>query len=81
MVKNAKAEEISWDKLIPTDFDPNEAVSEYIDKLNSLEDNSLEAMELYGKIQAILDNAPINKTLDGKTIKMCQMMELLFVSY
>jgi len=64
------AEEISWDKLIPADYDPNAAIEEYIEQLDKLQDTDQEAMEIYGKIQAVLDNAPVNKELDGKTIKM-----------
>lgn len=64
------AEEISWDKLVPADYDPNAAIEKYIKKLDTLQDSDQEAMEIYGKIQAVLDNAPVNKELDGKTIKM-----------
>lgn len=66
----SKAEEIGWEKLIPADYDPNEAVGEYIEELNKLNDDDQEAIVLYGKIQAELDNAPVNTEMDGKTIKM-----------
>lgn len=65
-----KAQEISWDKLVPADYDPNAVIREYIEKLDKLQDSDQEAMVLYGKIQAELDNAPVNTELDGKLIKM-----------
>ena len=67
---STKAEEISWDRLIPADYDPNEAINGYIEELEKLQDGDQKAMEIYGKIQAELDNAPVNMSLDGKTIKM-----------
>lgn len=69
-VTSTKAEEISWDKLIPADYDPNEAINGYIEQLEKLEDGDQEAMEIYGKIQAELDNAPVNMSMNGKNIKM-----------
>ena len=66
----SKVEEISWDKLIPADYNPEEAVGEYLEQLEKLQDGDLEAAVIYGKIQAELDNAPVNMELDGKTIKM-----------
>jgi len=63
-------EEISWDKLIPENYDPSTIIDKYSEQLENLRDEDPKAMELYGKIQAELDNAPVNMSLDGKTIKM-----------
>ncbi|MEB8433535.1 DUF3299 domain-containing protein [Cocleimonas sp. KMM 6892] len=63
-------ETISWDKLIPESYDPSVIIDKYSEELESLTDDDPKAMELYGKIQAELDNAPVNMSLDGKTIKM-----------
>ena len=68
--KNTEATEITWDELIPEDYDPNAAINGYIEQLESLDDNDQKAMEIYGKIQAELDNAPVNVSLDGRQIKM-----------
>ena len=68
--KPSKVEEIGWDKLVPGDYNPNEAISALTEKLNKLQDGDKEAMVLYGEIQSVLDNAPVNMALDGKTIKM-----------
>lgn len=65
-----KAEEISWNHLIPPDYNPNKAIGKYLEQLEDLKDDDQEAMVIYGKIQAELDNAPVNMSLDGKTIKM-----------
>jgi len=69
-ITTSKVEEISWDKLIPAGYDPEEAIGKYIKQLDKLQDNDQEAVVIYGKIQAELDNAPVNMSLDGKTIKM-----------
>jgi len=66
----SKVEEISWDKLIPAGYNPEEAIGKYINQLAELQDNDPEAAVIYEKIQAELDNAPVNMSLDGKTIKM-----------
>jgi len=68
--EKSEVEEISWDKLIPADYDPNEAIGKYTEQLEKLQDSDQEAAVIYGKIQAELDNAPVNMSLDGKTIKM-----------
>ena len=65
-----EVEEISWDKLIPADYDLNKAIGKYTEQLEKLQDSDQEAAIIYGKIQAELDNAPVNMSLDGKTIKM-----------
>lgn len=66
----ANAEEISWEALVPPDYDPNAAINHLVEQLNGFEDNDQEALEIYQKIQVELDNAPVNADLDGKIIKM-----------
>ena len=63
-------EELSWDKLIPADYNPNEIINKYTERLDQLQDSDQEAIIIYGKIQAELDNAPVNMSLDGKTIRI-----------
>ena len=69
-ITTSKVEEISWDKLIPAGYDPEEAIGKYIKQLDKLQDNDQEAVVIYGKIQAELDNAPVNMALDGKNVKI-----------
>ena len=69
-ITTSKVEEISWDKLIPAGYDPEEAIGKYMKQLDKLQDNDQEAVVIYGKIQAELDNAPVNMALDGKNIKI-----------
>lgn len=63
-------ENITWDTLIPDDYDANEKINELKEQLNQFRDNDPEAMVIYGNMQAELDNSPVNTSLDGKTIKM-----------
>ena len=63
-------EKITWDTLIPDGYDASEKINELKEQLNQFRDNDPEAMVVYGNMQAELDNAPVNLSLDGKTIKM-----------
>jgi len=61
---------LEWDYLLPADYRPDAILSKYMDQLAELDDSSPKAMEIYGKIQAELENAPINNDLDGKKVKL-----------
>lgn len=61
---------LEWDYLIPADYRPEAILSKYMEQLAELDDSSPEAMEIYGNIQAELENAPINKSLDGKKVQI-----------
>ena len=63
-------EKITWDTLIPDGYDASEKINELKEQLKQFRDNDPEAMMIYGNIQAELDNAPVNTSLDGKMIKM-----------
>lgn len=64
--------EINWDDLIPEDYHPEKIIAKYQDQLDKLEaeDYSPEAEALYNKINAELNNAPVNKELNNKLIKL-----------
>lgn len=62
--------EITWDDLMPVDFQPAAILMKYQDQLAELEDDDPKAVELYGRIQAEMDNAPINDQLNGQSIKL-----------
>lgn len=63
---------ISWDDLVPANYQPEEIVAKYQKQLDKFEeeDYSSEAVALYSKINAELNNAPENKTLNNKQIKL-----------
>lgn len=65
-----KIQEVGWDDLLPADYNPNEVISKYLDQLEQLQDDDPKAAVLSGNIQAELDNAPVNMSLDGKTVKI-----------
>ncbi len=62
--------EIDWDALMPEDYRPEQILLKYMDQLNELTDDDPRALELYGIMQAELDNAPINTAIAGKPIKL-----------
>ncbi len=62
--------EIDWDALMPEDYRPEQLLLKYMDQLNALEDDDPKALELYGIMQAELDNAPVNPAIQGKAIKL-----------
>lgn len=63
-------QEIEWDALIPEDYHPQAILEKYQEQLESLDDSDPKAMQLYGTIQAELDNAPVNEAMNGKKIKL-----------
>ena len=72
-VTSNSAQEITWDELMPPGYDPYSIVEKYQDELNQyseFEENTPGALEVYSKIQAELDNAPVNPAIDGKNIRM-----------
>ena len=62
--------EIDWDALMPEDFRPEKLLMKYQEELAALEDDDPKAMEIYGMMQAELDNAPINPAIQGKAVKL-----------
>ncbi len=63
--------EIDWDALMPEDFRPEQLLMKYMDQIAALpDDDDPRALELYGIMQAELNNAPINKALAGKSVKL-----------
>jgi hypothetical protein len=66
-------QELEWDDLIPTEYQPETILAKYEKELNELaelDDSDPKAQELYGKIQGELDNAPMNEELNGKKVKL-----------
>lgn len=63
-------QEIEWDHLMPAEYHPQAILEKYQKELEELEDSDPRAMEVYGNIQAELDNAPVNEAIAGKKIKL-----------
>lgn len=66
-------QEIQWEDLMPSDFHPEAILAKYekeLEQLEQLDDGDPKAMEIYGMIQAEMDNAPVNQALHGKKIKL-----------
>lgn len=62
--------EIMWDGLIPADFSAAAIMNKYADQLAVIEDGSPEASELYSKMQAEFNNAPVNELLDETLVRI-----------
>ena len=63
-------QELFWDALVPADYTPEAIMAKYADELAQIVDGSPEASELYARMQAEFNNAPINEALDGAFIKL-----------
>jgi hypothetical protein len=63
-------QEIEWDSLMPAEYHPQVILEKYQKELEELDDSDPRAMQVYGNIQAELDNAPVNPAIDGKKIKL-----------
>ncbi|PHS24696.1 MAG: hypothetical protein COA83_07590 [Methylophaga sp.] len=64
--------EIKWDDLVAEDYQPEKIIAKYqkqIDKYDA-EDYSPEAEAFYNKINAELNNAPVNETIHNQQIKL-----------
>ena len=63
-------QEIEWDDLVPAEYQPQAILAKYQEQLESLDDSDPKAMEIYGNIQAELDNAPVNTAINGRKVKL-----------
>ncbi len=61
---------IDWDSLLPDDYQPEVIIGKYMEQLAELDDSDPKAMQLYGTIQAELENAPINEKLNNKKVQL-----------
>ncbi len=61
---------IDWDSLLPDDYQPEVIIEKYMKQLAELDDSDPKAMQLYGTIQAELENAPINEKLNNKKVQL-----------
>lgn len=61
---------IEWDNLIAASHSEVAIMSRYQAQIDSLEEDSPELGEIYSKIYSELDQAPLNKTLHNKWVKL-----------
>lgn len=69
----ASPKELQWSDLIPAGYEPEKLLEKYendIERLNNLPDNSQEGIAIIQRITAEINAAPMNKTLDGKHIRI-----------
>lgn len=67
---NSAYQRIDWDSLLPDDYQPEVIIGKYMEQLTELDDSDPKAMQLYGIIQAELENAPINEKLNNKKVQL-----------
>ena len=60
--------EITWDQLVPKNWDPTAAFKEF--KLDNLKDGDPRAAELLKKMRSVWDNAPANPALQDAKVKI-----------
>lgn len=61
---------LTWEDLIPNDYDPEQILTKYEELFSSIEEGSVEEQALLEKLDAEFDNAPSNQALDGTTVKI-----------
>lgn len=63
--------EISWDDLVPANWDPSTEFADLIEAgAASWEDTDPRAQELYARLRKVWDNAPVVKEMNGKAIRL-----------
>ncbi|MBK5931792.1 DUF3299 domain-containing protein [Halochromatium salexigens] len=60
--------ELSWDDLIPADWQPETLMEEY--DAESLSDDDPRALELMDKLRALWAEAPVVAALDGRQVRL-----------
>ena len=68
VAKPSEVVEITWEELVPADWNPNAVFEKY--DIGSLLDNSPEAAKIMEEIKASMSHAPVVKELNGKTVKL-----------
>ena len=66
--KATKYKEISWDDLLPKDWDPMKAIKNL--KLDKLKDSDPRAVEAMDKLKSMWNDAPANPAIAGKAIRL-----------
>ena len=61
---------IKWDELVPADYRPDALIAKYQAQLKEYSDYDPRGLEIYRKIQAELDNAPLNDEIQGREVRL-----------
>jgi len=64
------AKQIGWDDLIPAEYLPDAIILKYKSQIDTLEDDTSQARDIYQKIVEEMSNAPINQKIADKLIKL-----------
>ena len=66
------AKELDWEALIPEGFNPVAIIEDYQKKYNidELPDDDPKVKDLMDKLNAMLKNSPVKKSMNGKLIKL-----------
>jgi uncharacterized protein len=70
--KSATYKEVTWDDLLPKDWDPMKAINEL--KLDKLKDSDPRAMEAMEKLKRMWNEAPANPAINGHAIRIAGFM-------
>jgi hypothetical protein len=65
---DGSARELSWDDLIPADWQPEALMEEY--DAENLSDDDPRAQELMDRLKALWAEAPVVEALDGKAVRL-----------
>ena len=70
--KAAAYKEVTWDDLLPKDWDPMKAITEL--KLDKLKDSDPRAIEAMEKLKRMWNEAPVNPAINGHPIRIAGFM-------
>ncbi len=70
MIDDVAYQEIMWEALVPADYTAAAIMAKYEDQLAQISDGSPEATDLYSKMQAEFNSAPVNQTMDGSSVRL-----------
>lgn len=69
IVPAAEPRTISWEDLVPADWDPSKSFADLQD-LVGLPDSDGRVQKLYDRMREVWDNAPTKPSLNGKEVKL-----------
>lgn len=62
--------ELEWDALVPESFSPEKIIQKYGDDIADLDDSDPRAKKILDELEAAWNKAPVEKSLDGKRVKL-----------
>jgi hypothetical protein len=70
--KAGSYQEVTWDDLLPKDWDPMKTITEL--KLDKLKDSDPRAIEAMEKLKRMWNEAPVNPAINGHPIRIAGFM-------